>query len=55
MQCASDNARGAMEAHGEQPNTVSGDRKMMDFGMILGTVLFFVISIGYTLGCERLR
>lgn len=28
---------------------------MTDIGMVVGTILFFALAIGYTLGCERLR
>lgn len=28
---------------------------MWDVGCIAASVLFFVVAIGYTIGCERLR
>ncbi len=28
---------------------------MTDIWMVVGTILFFTLAIGYTLGCERLR
>jgi hypothetical protein len=28
---------------------------MTDIWMVVGTILFFALAIGYTLGCERLR
>jgi len=27
----------------------------MDFLMILGTVLFFLVAIGYTVACDKLK
>ncbi len=28
---------------------------MTDIWMVVGTILFFALAIGYTFGCERLR
>jgi len=33
----------------------SRSKTMMDVLMVLGTALFFAVSIGYTYGCEHLR
>jgi hypothetical protein len=32
-----------------------GGKPMMDVWMVMGTIVFFAVSIGYTHGCEHLR
>jgi hypothetical protein len=35
-------------------SALSGRQAMWDIGCIAASVLFFVVAIGYTIGCERL-
>jgi hypothetical protein len=41
--------------HGSSASLTGRERAMLDLLFVLVTVMFFVVSLGYIAGCDRLK